>query len=124
MPTLLISVRNDPLAHALRAKLSSQFDIYICSTPIETAKLLTTLHPDAMIADVRMFNWQDNIHIQIPEPRPAAILLLTNFAPESILENIYASGAHAVMKIPCRIDAVIRTLEHITKEIPHPEFSL
>lgn len=124
MPTLLIAVRADPLALALRTRLSSQYDIHICSTPTETAELLALLRPDVLIADVRMLYTKDPPHIRIPDPRPTSILVLTDIATESILEDIYAAGAHAVMTIPCRAAAVIRTLEHITKEVPHPEFSL
>ena len=124
MPTLLIAVRAEPLAHALCAKLSSQYEIHTCSTPNKTAELLAQLRPDVLIADVRMLYTQDPPHIRIPDPHPSAILVLTNIATESILEAIYAAGAQAVMTIPCRAAAVIRTLEQITKETPHLEFSL
>ena len=124
MPTLLIAVRSESLACALRRQVHSHYQIHTCHTPEEMTAQISKLRPDALIADARLLWTPEQPHLRIPHPHPPAVLVLTDIATESILSDIYTTGAHAVMRIPCKPEAVARTLEYITKEVPRPEHTL
>lgn len=118
MPTLLIAVRSQATACALRQKMEGRWDVYTCSSPAQTQQLLKKLLPDALIVDVRLLWAPAPPHLQRPEPTPKTVLVLTDLVTDRVLQALQEAGADGVMGIPCRPDAVVSTLEHIIGSSP------
>lgn len=93
MYDLLITVRWHSLSEALCKRLSGQYRIHLCETPESALECLSQVRPQVVIADATVFWTPEAPHILIPQPQPAAVLLITPLVQEPYLTALCTAGA-------------------------------
>jgi len=121
MQTLLIAIRSRPLCKLLRLDLSSHFSISSCHSGAEAHQMIDRLRPDALIIDLRLTDWNGLSVLEACAHRPSAIIALSDYMDEDVLQRLEAVGVAVLVMVPCTASCVTDLLLEITEKTPSPE---
>ena len=113
MKTMLIAIGSEILTEELARTYQNQFHIYTCSRGDDTLKLLQEVKPDILIINLSLSHITGLEVLQRTQYTPSAILAITNYLSESIIQDACSAGVCALIRLPCSIKCITSTLEKI-----------
>lgn len=119
MRRLLIAIADEATNIALSDSLS-RYEVHICSTGIDTLRMLETLRPDILILDLMLPAMDGLTVLRKSKFRPYTILARTNLITTAVLQAASDLGVQDIIPIPCTIRHIIEHLDSLMKKVPSP----
>lgn len=111
MKTMLIAAGSEIITDILSQAFQSKYRVYTCGSGDETLHLLQEVRPDILIINLSLSNMTGLEVLQQTKYTPPAILAITNYLSDYIVEEAQAAGVGALIRLPCTIDCIVKNIE-------------
>ena len=107
MRKLLIAVGSEMITGILEDHLKSDFEICTCSRGDDALQLLEELRPEALIISLALSHVTGLSVLQQSTYKPPAVLALTGFISDAIIEEATSAGAGDLLLFPCTLEYIV-----------------
>lgn len=111
MKTMLIAAGSEIITDVLLRTFQSKYRVYICSQGKDALQTLQELKPDILIINLSLSNMTGLEVLQQAQYKPSAILAITTYLSDQIVEEAQAAGVGALIRLPCTLDCIKRNIE-------------
>lgn len=111
MKTMLIAAGSETITEELARVFQNEYQVYTCSRGDDTLQILQELRPDALIINLSLKYITGLEVLQRTVYTPPAILALTYYVSNRIVEEALAAGVGALIRLPCSIKCIISHLK-------------
>lgn len=120
MKTVLIVEPNEELRISLRKALQNRYLVYACRDGSEAMSFMH-LAPDVLILDLLLSEIDGLTFLErVSHMRPEHVIVITPIISNSILHRLSALGVDAVVRKPCRIEAIVDSVHSLIRKDPLP----
>lgn len=113
MKRLLIASESKNIADILAEHFQEEYEVYACADGNEALQLLQSITPDILIISLTLSSITGLSVLQQTSYKPPVIIALTNYLTDSILQEIQAVGAGALIRLPCSIKCIANHLKSL-----------
>lgn len=113
MRKLLIAVNSIMITDILEDRLKSDFEIYTCCRGDDALQLLEELRPEALIISLSLSYMTGLSVLQQSTYKPPAVLALTCFISDTVIEEAISAGAGGLLLLPCSLSYIISRLNQL-----------
>lgn len=120
MRKILIATADEAANTALSRALS-QHDVHICSTGIDTLKMLEALQPDILILDLMLPAMDGLTVLRKTKFIPRTILARTNLITPAVWQSAADVGVQDIIIVPCTIRHIVEHWDALMEKAPSAE---
>lgn len=113
MKTMLIAAGSEIITEELARAFQNKYQIYTCSRGDDALRILQELEPDILIINLSLAHITGLEVLQQTQYTPPAILALTYYLSNHIVEEVQAAGAGALIRLPCTIECITSHLKNL-----------
>ena len=113
MRKLLIAVGSEMITDILEDRLKSDFEIYTCSRGDDALQLLEELRPEALIISLSLSHMTGLSVLQQSTYKPPAVLALTYFISDAVIDEAVSAGAGDLLLLPCSLEYIVSRFKQL-----------
>ncbi len=106
MKRLLIASESKIIADILAEHFQKEYEVHTCTNGNNAIELLQAISPDILIISLMLSDVTGLSVLQQTAYKPSVIIALTNCLINSILQEVQALGAGALIRLPCSIACI------------------
>lgn len=113
MKRLLIASESKYIADILAEHFQAEYEVCTCTDGNNALQLLQSTTPDILIISLALSGITGLSVLQQTTYKPPVIIALTNYLSDTILQEIQAVGAGALIRLPCSIKCIVSHLNRL-----------
>ena len=113
MKTLLIATGSEIINEELARAFQTEYIIFTCTRGDETLLLLQEIKPDILIINLSLTYITGLSVLQLADYTPLAIIALSYFLSDLIVDQAQTYGVDALIQLPCSVKCIKSHLSQI-----------